>query len=146
LDSATPPFRSAQNDSILRGFLNPGSDVREATLKCFLLVILHEGHACLKLQDPLFQESSTLDSATLPFGSAQKDSILRGFLNPGFDVLEPTLKCFLLVILHEGHSCLKLQNPLYVKNPQHLDSATPPFGSAQNDSILRGFLNPGFDV
>jgi len=32
------------------------------------------------------------------------------------------------------------------KNPQHLDSATPPYGSAQNDSILRGFLNPSFDV
>ncbi|MDP6766735.1 MAG: hypothetical protein QF691_11885, partial [SAR324 cluster bacterium] len=60
-DSATPPFGSAQNDSILRGVLNPSSDVREATLKCFLLVILHEGHACLKLQDPLYvPESSVL--------------------------------------------------------------------------------------
>ncbi len=27
LDSATPSYDSAQNDSILRGFLNPGSDV-----------------------------------------------------------------------------------------------------------------------
>jgi hypothetical protein len=116
LDSATPPYGSAQNDSILRGVLNSGSDVREATLKCFLLVILHEGHACLKLQDPLYvQESSALDFATPPFGSAQNDSILRGFLNPVFDVWEPTLKCFLLVILHEGHACLKFQDPLYVQ-------------------------------
>ena len=53
-----------------------------------------------------------LDSATPPFGSAQNESILRGFLNPGFDVRKPTLKCILLVILHEGYSCLKLQNPL----------------------------------
>ena len=61
LDSATPPYGSAQNDSILRGFLNPGSDVWEATLKCFLLVILHEGHACLKLQNLLYvSESSVL--------------------------------------------------------------------------------------
>ena len=30
------------------------------------------------------------------------------------------------------------------KNSQYLDSVTPPFGSAQNDGILRGFLNPGF--
>ena len=30
------------------------------------------------------------------------------------------------------------------KNSQYLDSATPPYGSAQNDGILRGFLNPGF--
>ena len=61
LDSATPPYGSAQNDCILRGFLNSGSDVREATLKCFLLVILHEGHACLKLQDRMYvQESSSL--------------------------------------------------------------------------------------
>ena len=59
LDSVTPPYGSAQNDSIFRGFLNPGSDVWEPTLKCFLLVILHEGYACLKLQDPLYvQESS----------------------------------------------------------------------------------------
>ena len=61
LDSATPPHGSVQNDSILRGFLNPGSDVWEATLKCFLLVILHEGHACLKLQNLLYvSESSSL--------------------------------------------------------------------------------------
>ena len=61
LDSATPPFGSAQNDSIFRGVLNPGFDVWELTLKCFLLVILHEGHACLKLQDPPYvQESSAL--------------------------------------------------------------------------------------
>jgi len=25
------------------------------------------------------------------------------------------------------------------KNPQHLNSATPPFGSAQNDSIFKDF-------
>ncbi|MCH2289619.1 MAG: hypothetical protein MK447_06820, partial [SAR324 cluster bacterium] len=62
---------------------------------------------------------------------------LRGFLNPGIDVWEPTLKCFLLVVLYEGHACLKLQDPLYVKNSQYLDSATPPYGSAQNDSILK---------
>ena len=49
LDSATAPHGSAKNDSILRGFLNPASDVLEATLKCILLVILHEGHACVKL-------------------------------------------------------------------------------------------------
>ena len=54
LDSATPPYGSAQNESILRGFLNSGSDVWEATLKCFLLVVLHEGHTCLKLQNPLY--------------------------------------------------------------------------------------------
>ena len=30
------------------------------------------------------------------------------------------------------------------KNSQHLDSVTPPYVSSQNDSILRGFLNPGF--
>ena len=36
-------FGSAQNDSILRGVLNPGSDVEEATPKCFLPVILHAG-------------------------------------------------------------------------------------------------------
>ncbi|NBR22100.1 MAG: hypothetical protein EBT88_17460 [Proteobacteria bacterium] len=61
MDSATSPFVSAQNDSILRGFLNPGSDGLEATLKCILLVILHEGHACLKLQNRLYvQEFSVL--------------------------------------------------------------------------------------
>ena len=52
LDFATPLFGSAQNDSIFRGFLNSGFDGLEATLKCFLLVILHEGHTCLKLEDP----------------------------------------------------------------------------------------------
>jgi len=62
----------------------------------------------------MFQNSQHLDSATSPYGSAQNDSILRGFLNPGFDVRKPTLKCFLLVVLHERHTCLKLQNPLYV--------------------------------
>ena len=87
LDSATPPYDSAQNDGIFRGVLNPGSDVWEATLKRIRLVILHEGHACMKLQDPLYvQESSALDSATPPHGSVQNDSILRGCLNPGFDV------------------------------------------------------------
>ena len=63
----------------------------------------------------MFQNSQHLDSATPPYGSAQNDSILRGFLNPGSDGFEATLKCFLLVILHEGHACLKLQNPLYVQ-------------------------------
>ena len=82
------------------------------------------------------KNSQYLDSASSPFGSAQNDSILRGFLNSDFDVWQATLKCFLLVVLHEGHACLKLQDRLYVKNPQYLDSATPPFGSAQSDSIL----------
>jgi len=31
----------------------------------------------------------------------QNDSILRGVLNPGSDVLEPILNSFLFVILHE---------------------------------------------
>ena len=56
-----------------------------------------------------------LDSATPPYGSAQNDCILRGFLNQGFDVWGPILKCFLLFILHEGHSYLKLQDPPYVQ-------------------------------
>ncbi|GIR32101.1 MAG: hypothetical protein CM15mP45_13970 [Deltaproteobacteria bacterium] len=47
-------FVSAQNPQI-------GSDGLEATLKCILLVILHEGHACLKLQNLLYvQEFSVL--------------------------------------------------------------------------------------
>jgi len=61
------------------------------------------------------KNSQHFDSATPPFGSAQNDSILRGFLNSDFDVWQATLKCFLLVVLHEGHICLKLQNPLYVQ-------------------------------
>jgi len=61
----------------------------------------------------MLQNSQHSDSATPPYGSTQNDSILRGFLNPGFDVWEPILNSFLFVILHEGHSCLKLQDPLY---------------------------------
>ena len=41
---------------------------------------------------------------------------------------------FLNVILHEGHSCPKLQNPLLMR----MDSATPPNGGAQNDSFVGG--------
>ena len=36
------------------------------------------------------------------------------------------------VILHEGHSCPKLQNPPLMR----MDSATPPSGGAQNDSMV----------
>ena len=39
---------------------------------------------------------------------------------------------FLHVILHEGHSCPKLQNPTLIR----MDSATPPSGGAQNDSMV----------
>ncbi|MGA0225935.1 MAG: hypothetical protein ACO3N0_16290, partial [bacterium] len=50
---------------------------------------------------------------------------------------------FLNVILHEGHSCPKLQNPLLMR----MDSATPPNGGAQNDSFVGGvqgtFQNKG---
>ena len=50
---------------------------------------------------------------------------------------------FLNVILHEGHSCPKLQNPPLMR----MDSATPPSGVAQNDSMDGGvqgtFQNEG---
>ena len=40
------------------------------------------------------------------------------------------------VILHEGHSCPKLQNPPLMR----IDSTTPPSGFAQNDSMDGGVL------
>ena len=36
------------------------------------------------------------------------------------------------VILHEGHTCKKLQNPPLMR----MDSASPPRGGAQNDSMV----------
>ena len=40
------------------------------------------------------------------------------------------------VILHEGHSCLKLQNLPLIR----MDSTTPPCGGAQNDSMVGGVM------
>ena len=41
---------------------------------------------------------------------------------------------FLIVFLHEGNSCQKLQNPSLIR----MDSATSPKGGAQNDNMVGG--------
>ena len=137
MDSATPPSGGAQNDSMVgevQGtYRNEGKVSVLFLWSWFFSIVVNSlctaqtrGESFYSRSFPItFREGFRID----PW----KQHLFIKFLS-SYWRLRIYSDRFLNVILHEGLSCPKLQNPPLIR----MDSATPHSAGAQNENMLRG--------